>query len=134
MHLDPRNKALALRPWKTIRGHAGMARLNSECLDVGFVECFMSTNHEYPQTVGVMYHKPSGRLVITGGVKAFSSDRQAYVLGDASTVKWRQAKAVAPIAKRYGATVTVSRTYYADWEAGDMQGTLKAPRPRVRIQ
>jgi len=115
MHLDPRNKPLELRPWKTIRGHAGMARLNRECLHVGFVECFVSRNHEYPKTLGVLYHKPSGRLVVTGEVKAFSSDRQAYILGNAATVKWRQARAVAPIAERYGAKVTVSRRYYADW-------------------
>jgi hypothetical protein len=105
VHLDPRNEGLSLRPWKKIRGHAGMAKLIHECVDVGFVECFPSLSYEYPQLVGVMYHKPSGRLIVTGRVQMFSNDRQAYILGNASCVKWRRAKSVAPIAARYCASV-----------------------------
>jgi|GEM_PF-2045200 len=134
MHLDPRNASLRLRPWRKVRGHAGMARLNAECLDVGTIEVYLRESHQYPKTVGVKYHKPTGRLVVLGDILAFTSDRHAYVLGTSDQIHWRQAKAVAPIAQRFGAKVSMTNRYYADWEAGDMQGTLKAPRARVHIQ
>jgi len=134
MHQDPRNAHLRLRPWRKVRGHVGMARLNAESVDVGFVDVYLGASREYPQTVGVLYHKPTERLIVLGERLAFTSDRQAYVLGATDQIQWRQAKAVAPIAAKFGAQVSMTKRYCADWAAGDMQGTLKAPRIRIQIR
>ena len=134
MHQDPRNAHLQLIPWRKVRGHAGMARLHAESVDVGVIDVYLRASREYPQTVGVLYHKPTGRLVVLGDVLAFSNDRPAYILGATDQIRWRQAKAVASIAAKFGAQVSMTQRYCADWAAGDMQGTLKAPRIRIQIR
>jgi len=111
-----------------------MARLHAESVDVGFIDVYLRASREYPQTVGVLYHKPTGRLVVLGDVLAFSNDRPAYILGATDQIRWRQAKAVAPIAAKFGAQVSITQCYCADWAAGDVQGTLKAPRLRIQIR
>lgn len=117
--------------WKTLRSYTDQARFYAAAKEVGYIP--MACGH---RKVVFLYRERLCYIIFPGetcGGGACNTTAYLHAV-DAAAITWKQSKAVAPIAQRFGVVVRTKVTRCADWEiGGTMQGTLRAPRVRVVI-